>query len=199
MNTQRGITLLELLIAIAIAAMSVSLVTYFTVDVSRFGINLGDRLENQRELELTFRIMVSEIRSMGPGGNGAYPVAAASSASFSFFSDIDGDGGFEQVRYFLSGTTLRKGVIEPVAGQPVTYPPANEILRDMVHNVRNTDIFRYYDEGYPPEIGALPSPVDVASIRMLTVKGTTDKDTALPPLPSTLSVNITIRNLRGEI
>jgi type II secretory pathway pseudopilin PulG len=193
-------TLIELLIAIAITAGALATVTFFAVDLSNFGINLGDRLENERELELTLRTMMSEIRSMGPGGNGSYPIAQASSSSFTFFSDIDADGAFEQVRYFTNGTTLQKGVTEPADTNPVTYPPANEVVRDVVHNLTNaSNVFTYYPEGYAPETGSLPIPINVSFIRMLKVTGTTDRDQTRPPAASTLSIMVTIRNIRGEI
>lgn len=199
-HTQRGMTLIELLIAVAITAGALAVVTFFAIDLSNFGINLGDRLENERELELTLRTMTSELRSMGPGGNGAYPIAQASSSSFTFFSDIDADGAFEQVRYFSNGTTLQKGVTEPTSTTPVTYPPSDEIIRDVVHNITNANsIFTYYPEGYAPETGSLAVPINVALIRMLKITGTTDRDQTRPPAPSTLSIMVTIRNIRGEI
>lgn len=199
-HTQRGMTLIELLIAISITAGALAIVTFFAIDLSNFGINLGDRLENERELELTLRTMTSELRSMGPGGNGAYPIAQASSSSFTFFSDIDADGAFEQVRYFASGTTLYKGVTNPTGADPITYPPTSETVTEVVHNIVNaTNIFSYYPEGYAPETGKLGVPINVSFIRMLKITGTTDRDQSRPPAPSTLSIMVTIRNLRGEI
>lgn len=194
-----GFTLLELLIAMAISTAALTLVTYFTLDVSNFGTTLNSRLESERELELTLRTMISEVRSMGPGENGAYDIATANSTTFTFYSDTDGDGQFEQVRYFLNGTTLQKGVIVPVGVNPPTYPAGNEVISDVVHSMVAGPVFAYYAEGLPSEIGALASPVDVANIRLITVTGTVDQDTTLPPGPTTLSANITIRNLRGDI
>lgn len=193
-----GFTLIELLIAIGVTSFALVFVTYFTIDLSNLGVDLGDRLETERELEFTLRVMISEVRSMGPAANGAYPIAVANATTFQFYSDIDSDGQFEQVRYFLSGTTLQKGVTNPT-GSPATYPAADEVISEMVHYMVPGAIFTYYDEGFPSEIGALPSPVDVASIRLLTVTGTTDRDTTRPPAPTTLAISITIRNLRGEI
>lgn len=195
----RGFTLLEILIAIAIGTMTIVLVTAFTLDISDFGLDLSERLENERALELTLRVMLTEIRSMGPGENGAYPVAAASSTSFSFYADADGDGDFDLLRYFLSGTTLRRGIINPTGTSPVTYPTASEVVADVAFNLRNAVVFEYFAEGYPDEIGPLPGPVDVADIRMVHVVGTVDSNPAEPPLPATSEIHATIRNLRGEI
>ncbi len=195
----RGFTLIEILIAMAVTAMSLVFVAYFVVDISNFGTDLGNRLETEFELQLTLRAMISEIRSMGPGGNGAYPIATATPTTFTFYSDIDGDGLFEQVRYFLDGTVLKKGVTKPTATQPVQYPSADEVISEAVHSMIPGTLFTYYPEGLPDEMSPLASPVNVASIRLVNIIGTVDKDTTLPPLPTTLSITATIRNLRGEI
>ena len=82
----RGFTLIEILIAMAVTAMSLVFVAYFVVDISNFGTDLGNRLETEFELQLTLRAMISEIRSMGPGGNGAYPIATATPTTFTFIA-----------------------------------------------------------------------------------------------------------------
>jgi prepilin-type N-terminal cleavage/methylation domain-containing protein len=196
----RGFTLAEILIATAVMTLVMVIVLRYTADVASFGIDLGDRIEVERELELTLRVLVTEIRSMGPGENGAFPIALAASDSLTFYTDVDNDQTFEQVRYFLAGTTLRKGVIEPVGIDQPVYPPADEQVTDVVHfMVPGQTIFTYFAEGYPDSIGPLPSPVNPSLVRMIRATGVTDKDTSLPPLPFTLSVSATIRNLRGEI
>lgn len=193
-----GFTLIELLIAVAITSVALGLVTYFAVDISNFGLNLGDRLETERELEMTLRSMISELRSMGPAANGAYDISQATPTSFTFYSDIDGDGQFDQVRYTLNGTMLQKGVTKPV-GSPATYPAANEVVTDVVHYMVPGTVFTYYGVGFPDETGPFPSPTDVSKVRLLVVTGTTDKDTTTPPAATTLSITVTIRNLRGDI
>ncbi|HXK36188.1 MAG TPA: type II secretion system protein [Candidatus Paceibacterota bacterium] len=197
--TTRGITLLELLIAMAIATGVIAIVTTFSLDVAEFGTDLNARLEGERDLALTLRTMLTEVRSMGPGENGAYPIAIATDTEFAFFADTDNDGIFEQIRYFLDGTTLKKGVIEPTDDEPAAYPPANEIVIDAARFLVPGPVFSYYPEGYPPDTGSLAFPIDLNTIRMIGVSGTTDIDPLQPPLPATLSIYITIRNLRGEI
>lgn len=194
----RGFTLLEILIAVAISATALAFISYFTIDVAGFGLNIQSRLQTERELEMTLRIMLTEIRSMGPAANGAYNIAIANATTFQFYSDIDGDGSFEQVRYFLNGTILQKGITDPV-GSPATYPAQNEIISDVVHSLIPGPIFTYYGSGYPNETGPLPTPTEIALIRLVKISGTTDEDTTKPPAPTTLSIHATIRNLRGDI
>jgi len=194
-----GFTLIELLIAIAISTAALGFVTYFAVDLSSFGVDLGNRLETERELEMTLRSILTELRSMGPADNGAYDIATASPNTITFFTDVDGDGKFEQVRYFLVGTTLKKGVT-PSTGTPATYSTGNEVVSDVVHYiVPGPALFTYYGTGDPSAIASLSSPVNISLVRLIKVRGTTDKDTTLPPLPVTLSITATMRNLRGDI
>ncbi len=197
--TSRAFTLIEVLIAMALTTIGLVFVTYFAADIGHFGTDLNTRLTTQRELEVVLRTMISEIRSMGPGGNGAYPVATATATTFTFYSDIEGDGKFDQVRYFLSGSLIKKGATKPTATEPVDYPPANEVVTDVVHYVTSTSLFTYYPEGLPSETGPLSSPVDVASVRLITISATTDEDTTKSPSATTLSITTTIRNLRGDI
>jgi prepilin-type N-terminal cleavage/methylation domain-containing protein len=194
-----GFTLIEVLIAMAIATIGITVVTYFTLDISRFGIDLGNRLETERESELLLRTILTEIRSMGPAANGAYPIATATGTSFTFYTDVDADNVLEQVRYFIDGMTLKRGVTEP-SGIPAQYPPASETIRESVHYlVAGTTVFSFYPEGDPTVTGPLSAPVNIADIRMVGISLTTDKDPAGPPLPITVAIMAMIRNLRGEI
>lgn len=199
MIKQPGFTLLEILIASALSAGILALATFFAIDITNFGLFLGDRLETERDLERTLRIFTSEVRSMGPSENGSYHIAQANANGFTFYADVDADTTFEQVRYFLNGTTLQKGVIEPM-GTPAVYDPADEVVRDVVpYIVPGSNIFTYWSQGYIGEVASLSTPADVSLIRLVRMKATVDKDTTTVPAGSTQSVHITIRNLRGEI
>jgi prepilin-type N-terminal cleavage/methylation domain-containing protein len=198
-NRQSGFTLVEIVIATAISGIAIAVVTLLAIDVTGFSTSLGSRIEQEQELAPFLRLLVSEIRSIGPAENGAYHIAQASAQTFTFFADVDNDGTFEQVRYFVSGTTLKKGVIEPTATEPIQYPPANETVTDVVTGLVPGTVFTYYNEGYPPVATPLPSPVNVTDVRLVTATLTVDKDPAAEPGPSTLSVSATIRNLRGDI
>lgn len=198
-HTQSGFTLIELIIASAIAVVAIAVVTSLAIDVTGFSSSLGSRIAQESEIAPFLRLIVSELRSIGPAENGAYHIAHAEAQTLSFYADVDDDGSFELVRYYLDGTTLRKGVIQPTATQPPTYPPATETVTDVVTGVVPGPIFMYYTEGYPPVVTPLPSPVPLTDIRLVTVSLTVDQDPNTEPGPSTLSVSATIRNLRGDI
>ena len=198
-HTQRGFTLIEIVLAATISFIAIAVVSLMASDLAGFGTSLGSRLQQQRELEQFLRTIASELRSIGPAENGAYPIAQAQSQTLTFYGDIDDDGTFERVRYFLDGTTLKKGIIEPTADLPAQYPPASEAVTEIVHLMVPGTVFSYFAEGYPPEMSPLAAPVNIADIRLITASGTVDADPNVLPEPVTLNVSATIRNLRGEI
>jgi hypothetical protein len=53
------------------------------------------------EAKKGIEIMKKEIRKAREGENGAYPIEKAGDKEFIFYSDVDGDGKTERVRYFL--------------------------------------------------------------------------------------------------
>ena len=198
-SLHHGFTLIETIIAMGLSVVVILAVTMFNADVSRSSVLLGDRLEMEREVEVTFRTLLTEIRSMGPAENGSYPIATATETTLSFFTDVDNDGIFEQVRYFLSGTTLMKGITEPT-GSPATYPSADEVIAGVVHYVvPGTNIFTYYSRDFSGTQDPLSQPVSISDVRLIKTTLTVDKDSAQVPSATTLSLMATIRNLRGEI
>ena len=198
-RNNRGFTLVEILVAMGIGTSILVLATFFAIDITDFGLFLGERLETERDLERTIRVFIVEARSMTNAANGSYPIGAAQHDSFTFYTDVDADGTVEQVRYFLNGTEIQKGITEP-SGTPAVYDPADEEVRTAVrYVVPGPDIFTYWGEGWIGEMASLSQPIDLSDIRLVRMRATVDKDTAVPPGPSTQSIHVTIRNLRGDI
>lgn len=194
-----GFTLLEILVAMGIGTSILVLATLFAIDITNFGLFLGERLETERDLERTIRVFITEARAMTNAEHGSYPIADAQSESFTFYTDVDADGTIEQVRYFLNGTELQKGIIEP-EGSPASYDPADEDVRTVVeYIVPGSDIFSYWGEGWVGETASLSVPIDLSDIRLVRFRATVDKDTATAPGPSTQSIHVTIRNLREQL
>ena len=66
------------------------------------------------------KTMVSEIRTASTANTGAYTIGLATDSALTFYSDTDNDGLKEKVRYFITGTTLQKGLTKPT-GSPLSY------------------------------------------------------------------------------
>jgi type II secretory pathway pseudopilin PulG len=152
-NTQAGFTLLELIIAMfmftAVVVVAAVISLYYFRDYSF-------SFEEYRALSQTQTVltsMVREIREARLGDNGAWPIVEASDSSFTFYSDVTGDGRTDRVRYYLSGINLMKGVIEPTA-VPVSYPPGNEVVRIVASDVDvgSSPVFTYYNGDWPGDL-----------------------------------------------
>ena len=174
-----GFTLIEVLVAMGILFGIVTVISIFSFDIFSFQLFLGDTFITQQEINLTLTNMAIEVRAMGPSANGSYPIELASSKSFAFYSDVDGDSVFERVRYFVLGSSLKRGIIEP-SGNPAVYIIANEISKDVVGNVvlpptASQSLFVYYEQDYTGSQPAMPHPINVNKVRLIKATVTADK------------------------
>jgi prepilin-type N-terminal cleavage/methylation domain-containing protein len=103
-NIKKGFTLVESLVAVAIFALAMGAVVAFVLISYRTYGYTWQQSVAVNEARRGIEIMVKEIREAKTGDNGSYPIEVAQDKEFIFYSDIDGDGLTERVRYFL-GTT----------------------------------------------------------------------------------------------
>ena len=134
---------------------------------------------------------------MGPSNNGSYPIMTATSDTFIFYSDIDEDGLFERVKYYIVGNVLKKSVIKPT-GNPLIYNSANEKIYDLVHNVvaDASSSFNYYDKSYAGSGSSLTSPINIPLIRIVKAQLKVDDNPNKPPGSLYFSTTAMIRNFR---
>ncbi len=199
-KSSRGFTILELIVSMAITVFVAILFVRFARDTTDSTIRFNNELLTQQAIEQTLQLIVPEIRSISQGIDGAYPVAQATTSTFQFYSDIDGDGKIEKVQYFVSSSTLlRKGVIRP-SGSPASYPTSTEAFYDLVSGmVPSNQLFTYYDSGATSSAStALPSPVDVLKVKTIKVTIVADQGTTGHPSLVGAETSATIRNLRFE-
>lgn len=199
LSSRSGFTLLELLIASAIMITLVIFLGIFLQRVLNFGLYFSETFSGQQELQQASQQIIEEIHSMSVSGLGAYPIAAASGNSLTFFSDIDGNGQTEQIRYFLDGNILKKGIIEP-AGNPLSYNPAEETISEEIHNIimpfATSTIFSYYGGGYTGFETPLVFPVTTSAVQTIEVNVFAKDLNQNNPL--SLKIKITPRNLRNN-
>src|SRR3989344_8626441 len=93
----------------AILSGIVLIISMFGLDIFKFQIFFSDTFTMQQEIGLTLTEMGVEIRGMGSSAKGSYLIESASATSLVFYTDKDGDSQFDRVRYFVSGSTLRRG------------------------------------------------------------------------------------------
>jgi Tfp pilus assembly protein PilW len=208
LRERRGFSFLEVIFFVAISAIILVAVMGIKNNVGGLQNFINQKLMSRQDLDQTFQILVTEIRSAQPSGLGSYPIVAATSTSFTFFSDVDRDSLIDQVRYFWATSTvsstvtniLKRGVIKPT-GSPFVYATSSEKITTVVNNIilsTSTPIFSYFGSAATTTAVALTYPIDVASIRFVKINLWVDINPGVSPKASLFTDTVTIRNLRSN-
>ncbi len=200
MKYTHGFTITELVVVVAIVALLSVGVGNFMGDVFSLGSVARGSLSVSQDARNVLRVMAREIRAAAPSANGAYPLLSVASSSISFFSDIDGNGQRDFVRYYVSSSTLMKGVTV-AAGSPLSYSTTSEITYIVMSDVRNasTSIFTYYDNAYAGTSSPLAFPVSVQSVRLVRIDLVLDANADRAPATKTFTTQVSIRNLKDNL
>lgn len=195
-----GFTLVEILFGVGLMVLIVNAMYSLQRDFDATNRLLGSSIIGQQEAGRALKGMTNAIRTISISNLGSYPITQATDTSFTFFSDTNADGLKEQIRYFVSGTTLRRGSITP-SGSPLTYNAANEVLQNVVEDLSNgaTPVFAYYTASYDGTTSPLVSPIDLLSVRLVKVTLIIDKNGERSPIPATYTTQISLRNLKDNI
>lgn len=198
-NSRAGFSLFEIVIVIGITAVIVVAVGKFSNTISGLGVVINSSLQADQDLGLALTPLITDIRSMGPSGAGAYAIEAAGTSSLAFYSDVDQDGVFERVRYHVATSTFERGVIEP-SGEPLAYPTSSEVVSLVIPNVRmgTSSVFEYFGATYNGAGTPLAQPVALSDVRVVRITLTADVATSTAPKPITYTNTVTIRNLRSN-
>lgn len=200
-NTKKsGFTLVETLVTVFVFSLIVAAMATFQTDVFQLNRYIQTGLNNQSEAKKLIKPFVNEVRSATPSNLGSYPLETVEPDEFSFYTDIDGDGLKEKVRYFLDGTDFQKGVISP---DPVnfSYDPADEEIVKVIRDILPQQIFYYYDSNYDgtDESDPLSEPVTPSDVRLVRVVLVIDSDPNEEPGPIEITTQVSIRNLKDNL
>ena len=151
-NRRAGFGLVEMMVSTFVFVLVVATAT---VMFTYFWRNYNFSFDEGRTVATAQYVMDrinAEAREMQVSEAGGYPLMRADDNEVGFFADVDNDGVVEQVRYFLSGSELLRGVVEPT-GEPPTYDPGQESVKVVAENIRNsTPVFYYYNESWPGDL-----------------------------------------------
>lgn len=199
-QTKRGFTLAEIVVAVAIALAIFLAVFNFGQGIFYFNYMAQKNLSAQTDAKMVLKSMVKELRSASPSSRGAYPLAVVGTSTLTFFTDLDDDGLKEQVRYFLQGSELERGVIKP-SGAPLAYNPTDEKINTMVHDINNaaTPIFDYFDSSYTGESAPLSQPVQATQVRLIRITVMIESDPNRSPAPTVVQSQVFLRNLKDNL
>jgi len=200
----KAFTLVETLLVASIFLIIMIGVTSFERDTFQVNTISSGSFSTAQGAQEILRTMVVQLRSASEGSDGSYPILTAGSTTLTFFSDINGDGKKERIRYFLSSTTLEEGIMEPI-GTPLSYNNATETISYVAYNVRNltlassTNIFDYYNDTYNGTSSPLTQPVSVSAVRLVKITLILDLNPNQAPLPRTYTTQVSLRNLKDNL
>ena len=197
---KNGFTIIEILTSIFVLSLIVLLIGSFQKNVFSLNSIIQSGLTVQQEGRKALKTIIPEIRSISSSSTGSYPLAEVQQNSIIFYSDIDGDGLKERLRYFLDGNILKRGVLKPT-GDPAQYILGNEAVSEFVHEIANgaTDIFNYYDTNYDGATDPLLYPINILNVRLIEITLIIDGNGSRPPVPVTLKSKASMRNLKDNL
>jgi prepilin-type N-terminal cleavage/methylation domain-containing protein len=199
-SSRLGFSLIEVIMVLALFSFVFFIIVALKSNVDVLKNLSTQKLISRQDVEQTFQIMTSEIRSAAVSSIGSYPLITTTSSTFSFYSDIDHDNLFEQVTYSLSSSTIIKTVIKPI-GNPLSYPTSTQIISSVVEYVvlaSSTPLFQYFDSSYTGTEDALSEPISISAVRSVLVSFYTDLDPGVVVRPVFFQNFVTIRNLRSN-
>lgn len=193
-GTTRGMTLIEALVWVSVTSMLmlaiVQSVQYF-YRTNNYAVEQGAAITSgQRGIDGMIKVM----REAAYSSTGAWPVIAMATTSFSFYADIDEDPFIEQVRFFLVGNELRRGIVDP-SGDPPTYddPESVTLISEYVRNTeQDVPLFQYYDKN-----GVLMTDLSrIAEVRFVQATVVVNINPNRLPNQFTLRSTAALRNLK---
>lgn len=195
-RTERGYTLIEMLVVIAIIGITMPAVYIAIQALYRVHASTLARAVAVTETTKGVQEIVRDVRSAVYAENGALPIVALATSSLTIYADTDLDGLIERVRYFLDGTSVRKGIIEPTGTS--SYPVAQEsvtlLMTNIINTTASTSLFRYYTatgtEIVTPSASLAVRRVDVACVARSTIGTVADA--------VTVASSASIRNLKDS-
>jgi prepilin-type N-terminal cleavage/methylation domain-containing protein len=198
----KGFTLLEVIIAIFIfTVISGGVAAFSAYYFNNYSFSFI-QFQNTSQAEYGLQKMIREIREARSGEDGSWPLVQTDDNTIIFYSDVDYDGKTERVRYYLNGTQLMKGVIQPT-GTPVTYPPANETLSTIAYKVDTNGhaLFTYYNGGWPTDTtnNPLTAANRLLNTRLINVYIRINQQNARGPQPFDMNANVQIRSMKDNL
>ena len=196
----RGFTMLEMIVVVGLFAMFSGAIAEMLIWGNHGKDVIFEQLSKQNDGRIASQDFLNDLRRASYSSIGAYPIELANANEMIFYSNVDTDSWKERVHYFVSGTTLRRGITKP-SGSPLTYNPANEVAADVAHDLNNTTtIFYYYDQNYDgiTNTSTMSFPINISAVRMAGIKLWLDLRPNVSPAPLYIEGKTEIRNLKSN-
>lgn len=201
MFNQKGFTLVEVLVALGLFVVLSVLISSLGRDIFFHHYNISRSLVSESEAKLALSRLVSELRRAQTASTGSYPIGEAGTSTLTFYSDINNSGQPARLRYFLSGSDLKRGVTY-ATGEPYIYDDDSESLTTAVSQIlaTSTPIFSFFDSNYNGASSSLPlvEPVEIKNIRLVKINFFILPNFKLPDNYYNLTSQVMLRNLKDN-
>jgi type II secretory pathway pseudopilin PulG len=195
-------TIVETMVSLAIFSLAMAILYNFYLQGIGSQRYTNEQAQAVNSLRQGTETMVRELREARYGDDGSYILVDAQDQEIIFYSDVDTDNSTEKIRYFLSGTSLMRGVSEP-SGTPPSYASAIESTSIVSPYVRNgtAPIFYYYNGNYPGDTvnNPLPTPSRLTDTKMVQLRLFVNVDVNRAPDSLEVISNVQIRNLKTNL
>ena len=198
----RGMSLVEMLMAIFIMLIGMEGITLLFINSwsnNKFILETGNAsLIASRSVD----VIVREIRKARQADDGDYLLESGSDNDLKIYIDIDNDGVTERVHYYLMDGAIWRGVTDPNAGTPVTYPNGDQTtvkMTDYISNTGSEPVFRYYNKNYPADVvnNPLATPVAIQNVRLIRIHLLVNSDPVNAPNNINIESFAELRNLNN--
>ena len=142
MKLRRGVSLVELLVVLVIGSLISGAIVTALMSQVQLSATQNRTMINSQNLRETLDYMADEISNIGAGTAEPF-IDTASTSELRFTSDIDGDGSWNRVRYYRTGTTLRRQYWNSTNSGVTWTQVSDDVLLTGVSNLT----FTYYQRG----------------------------------------------------
>jgi Tfp pilus assembly protein PilW len=201
-SKHKGVTVIELLVSVFIVTLIMGAVPIFFKQIFTSSSQKTQFLNDSDESRYIISRFTSEIRSAAYGADGSYPLNQAGDTQIIFFTTLGGSSTttVKRIRYYVSGNTLYKGIINPSASAPI-YNSASEVVISVARDLASTtgsSGFSYYDGNYDGSSTAVAftQPVNVNLVKYVKLNLSFVKQTNKATSTASDSGGGTIRNLK---
>lgn len=191
----RGISLLEVIIAITISTLVTMLLGELVIQGYRSYRITADQTTQVATARRTQGTIIKELREAIVSDRGDYPILKAETNRLEFYSDIDRDTARERIRYWRDNNLLQRGITEPTSTPP-RYDDRDEVVRTIgQYLVDTTPLFRYYrNDGTE-----ITPPLDVTTVATIGIHFTIDVAPGALPRGTTVDTLVQLRNIQVNL
>lgn len=191
MARKSGFSLIEMVIVTAIVTMIAAVVSVFlTRSLSSYRIS--------RQSVILEENAAAAMREFERAARAATEINTANATELNFlrYENLSSQAPV-QVRYFIEGNSFKVGITNPSGVYPdIAYPAENEEIDLIIENLTNTDnMFRYFGG----DNAELTGTINCASVRLVELTISLDKNGNLPPGPITQITKVNLRNMKDNL